>query len=419
MMSHGYDPESAGRAIKAPLFLASTFSFAKAEDGKAYFELAYGLREKEAEEEMGMIYSRIDNPNLSILESRLCLWDQADDCAVFESGMAAISTVLLEFLSPGDLLLYSSPTYGGTDHFITHFLRKIGVEVLGFRSGDTKEDIIRMVEATGKAHRLSFIYLETPANPTSGLFDIGMCREIADYFSTDEQRVNVAVDNTYMGPIWSHPLQLGADLVLYSATKYIGGHSDLLAGAVLGATPLMQRVKTLRTFLGSMASPHTSWLLLRSLETLRIRMEQQARNATAIAGFLNDHPAVGKVLYLGNLQPGTRDHDIYRRQYTSAGAMIAFEVIGGEQAAFQFMNSLQLVTIAVSLGGTESLIQHPDTMTHAGVCPELKEELGINESLVRLSVGVENSLDLIRDIEAALAGIRVEQPETGVVLEEV
>lgn len=410
MMSHGYDPASAQRAIKAPMFLASTFSFAKAEDGKAYFELAYGLREKEAEEEMGMIYSRIDNPNLSILESRLCLWDQAEDCAVFESGMAGISTVLLEFLSPGDVLLYSSPTYGGTSHFITHFLRKIGVECLGFRSGDTKEEIIRMVEATGKADRLSFIFLETPANPTCGLFDIEMCREIADHFGTEEQRVNIAVDNTYMGPLWSHPLQLGADLVLYSATKYIGGHSDLLAGAVLGSAPLMKRVKTLRTFLGSMASPHTSWLLLRSLETLKIRMEQQARNAAAVAEFLNEHPAVGKVLYLGNLQPGTRDYDIYCRQYTSPGAMIAFEVIGGEQAAFQFMNTLKLIKIAVSLGGTESLIEHPDTMTHAGVCPELKEELGITESLVRLSVGVENSLDLVQDIEVALAEVPVAKP---------
>lgn len=416
MMSHAYDPASAGRAIKAPMYLASTFSFAKAEEGKAYFELAYGLREKEEREEMGMIYSRIDNPNLSVLESRLCLWDQAEDCAVFQSGMAAISTVLLEFLSPGDLLLYSSPTYGGTDHFITHFLRKIGVECLGFRSSDTKEDIIRMVEASGKAHRLSFIYLETPANPTSGLFDIEMCREIADYFGTEEQNVNIAVDNTYMGPLWSHPLQLGADLVLYSATKYIGGHSDLLAGAVLGNAEMMKRVKTLRTFLGSMASPHTSWLLLRSLETLKIRMEQQARNAAAVAEFLNDHPAVGKVLYLGNLQPGTRDYDIYRRQYTSPGAMIAFEVVGGEKAAFQFMNNLKLIKIAVSLGGTESLIEHPDTMTHAGVDPELKEELGINESLVRLSVGVENSLDLMQDIETALGEITVTQSEPSLVL---
>lgn len=416
MMSQGYDPNAAGRAIKAPMFLSSTFSFATAEEGKAYFELAYGLREQEEGEELGMIYSRIDNPNLSILESRLCLWDQAEDCAVFESGMAAISTVLLEFLSPGDLLLYSAPTYGGTDHFITHFLAKIGVECLGFRAEDSKEDIIRMVEGTGKAHRLSFIYLETPANPTGSLFDIEMCREIGDYFSTDEHPVTLAVDNTYMGPLWSQPLQLGADLVLYSATKYIGGHSDLIAGAVLGSAPLMKRVKTLRTFLGSMASPHTSWLLLRSLETLKLRMEQQARNAAAVAEFLNDHPAVGKVLYLGNLQPGTRYYDIYRRQYTSPGAMIAFEVAGGEQAAFQFMNSLNLITIAVSLGGTESLIEHPDTMTHAGVCPQLKQELGINGSLVRLSVGVENSLDLIKDIEGALAEIPVNRSVRELVL---
>ncbi len=410
MMSHGYSPQSAQGAIKAPLYLASTFSFTKAEEGKAYFELAYGLREPEAREEMGMIYSRIDNPNLSILESRLCLWDQAEAAAVFESGMAAISTVLLELLTPGDLLLFSSPTYGGTDHFINHFLRKIGVEAISFYPGQTREEVIGMVEASGKSDRLRLVYVETPANPTSGLFDLEMCREIADHFTTAEHPVRVAVDNTYMGPLWSQPLTFGADLVIYSATKYLGGHSDLIAGAVLGSAALIKRVKTLRTFLGSMASPHTCWLLLRSLETLKIRMEQQARNAASIAAFLQSHPAVSKVFYLGNLEPGTRAYDIFQRQYSSGGAMISFAVRGGEAAAFAFMNRLELIKIAVSLGSTESLIQHPDTMTHAGVCPEVKEALGINGSLVRLSVGVENSLDLIRDMERALAGISTAQP---------
>ena len=259
--------------------------FKTAEEGKAFFEVAYGLREKQPNEELGLIYSRINNPNLEILENRLCLWDEAEDCAVFESGMSAISTVLLEFLKPGDLLVYGNPLYGGTDHFIEHFLSKIGVHTAGFSPGATEEEIIMVIEQTGMAHKLKMIYLETPANPTNDLIDIDTCGKIAKNYSKADEQVLVAVDNTYMGPLWQHPLKHGADLVLYSATKYIGGHSDLIAGAVLGNKELMIQVKTLRTFLGNMVSPHTGWLLLRSLETLKVRMEQQTKNAQEIATF--------------------------------------------------------------------------------------------------------------------------------------
>lgn len=406
MMTHGYKPELSEGAVKPPIFQTSTFVFKTAEEGKAFFEIAYGLREQSEGEELGLIYSRINNPNLEILENRLCLWDKADDCAVFESGMSAISTVLLEFVKPGDLLLFSSPTYGGTDHFIHHFLKEIGVDSVGFTADMTMEEIIELVEATGKADKLSMVYLETPANPTGDLIDIEACRKVADHFATDK-RIPVAVDNTYMGPLWSHPLEHGADLVLYSATKYIGGHSDLIAGAVLGNKEMMTRVRVLRTFLGNMASPHTCWLLLRSLETLKVRMEQQMRNAEQLALFLENHPAVAKVYYPGNLEPGTREHDIYKRQYKSAGAMLSFDIVGGEAEAFQFLNGLKLIKLAVSLGSTESLVQHPDTMTHAGVSPEEKLKLGITSSLIRLSVGVENYQDLMWDIEQALKKVSV------------
>lgn len=403
MMSHGYKPELSEGAIKPPIFQTSTFVFKTAEEGKAFFEVAYGLREKGQDEELGLIYSRINNPNLQILEERLCLWDRAEQCAVFESGMSAISTTMLEFLKPGDLLLYSLPTYGGTEHFIKHFLQAIGVESVGFRPGQTKEELMAMVKASGKADKLSLIYIETPANPTNELIDIGMCKEVADYFSTKEKTVYVATDNTYMGPLWSHPLQLGADLVIYSATKYIGGHSDLIAGAVLGNNELMKRVKTLRTFLGNMASPHTCWLLLRSLETLKVRMEQQAKNAREVANFLVGHPKIQRVHYLGCIPENTKAYDLYKKQYSSAGAMIAFEVKGKEREAFHFLNRLKLIKLAVSLGSTESLAQHPATMTHTGLPPELKAKIGITESLVRLSIGVENHEDLIADIDNALS----------------
>ena len=402
MMSYGYKPELSEGAVKPPIFQTSTFAFKTAEEGKAFFEIAYGLREKTDNEELGLIYSRINNPNLEILEDRLCLWDKADTCAVFESGMSAISTVLLEFLKPGDLLLYSLPTYGGTDHFITHFLKDIGVTSIGFRPDQSKEEIIELVESSNMSNKLSLIYIETPANPTNELIDIQMCREVVDHFQRNDKRIYLATDNTYMGPLWSSPLQHGSDLVIYSATKYIGGHSDLIAGAVLGNAEVMRRVKVLRTFLGNMASPHTCWLLLRSLETLKVRMEQQARNAQEIARFLQSHPKVSKVHYLGCLDENTRSYEIYRRQYSSPGAMIAFEIEGSESDAFCFLNNLSLIKLAVSLGSTESLVQHPATMTHIGLCPELKKKIGITEGLVRLSVGVEHYEDLISDIKEAL-----------------
>jgi methionine-gamma-lyase len=402
MMTHGYRPEWSEGAVKTPLFLTSTFIFKTAEEGKSFFELAYGLREKQQEEKLGLIYSRINNPNLEILENRLCLWDKAEDCAVFESGMSAISTTLLEFLNPGDLLLFSSPTYGGTDHFINHFLKKIGVESIGFYPHQTKEEIIQLIENTGNAKRLSHIYIETPANPTNDLVDIKMCKEIAKHFSSSTNEIIISVDNTYMGPLWSKPLQHGADIVIYSATKYIGGHSDVIAGAVLGNVELIKRVKTLRTFLGNMASPHTCWLLLRSLETLKIRMEQQAKNAMEVAQFLVTHPLIEKVLFLGNLDKSSKSYQVFKEQYTSSGAMISFYIKGGEKEAFQFLNHLKLIKLAVSLGSTESLVQHPASMTHSGICSDLKKKIGIKDSLIRLSVGVENSKDLIWDIDQAL-----------------
>ncbi len=407
MMSYGYKPELSEGAIKCPIFLTSTFVFKSAEEGKAYFELAYGKREKLPGEEMGLIYSRINNPDLEILENRLRLWDGADDCAVFESGMSAISTVLLEFLKPGDLLLYSSPTYGGTDHFINHFLPKIGVHTVGFTSEMDAQEITDAIKATGHADRLQHVHLETPANPTNSLIDIEMVRSVVDQFSRADEPVTVAVDNTYMGPLWQHPLKHGADLVMYSATKYIGGHSDLIAGAVLGNADLMLRVKTLRTFLGNMASPHTGWMLLRSLETLKIRMEAMQANAQKVAAFLNDHPKVASIKYLGLIEEGTRNYDIYKRQCAGPGAMVSFLIKGGEPEAFKFLNSLQLVKLAVSLGGTESLAEHPKSMTHAGVDDEHLEHIGVTDALVRLSIGVEHHEDLIWDISQALDAVTI------------
>lgn len=403
MMSYGYHPELSEGAIKCPIFQTSTFVFKTAEDGKAFFSAAYGLRKKEENEELGLIYSRINNPNLEILENRLTLWDKAEDCAVFESGMAAISTVLLEFLKPNDVLLISSPLYGGSDHFIKKILIKFGIQSLTFKVGQTTEEIIELVKVAGYGDRLAMVYIETPANPTNDLIDIEGAKAVAKHFSTGEKEVYLAVDNTYMGPVWQHPIKHGADLVLYSATKYIGGHSDVIAGACLGSKGLMARVKGMRTFMGNMASPNTSWLLMRSLETLKIRMDMQAINANKVADFLNHHPLIEKVYFIGNLTAADgAQFDIKNKQCLSNGAMISFDIKGGENEAFKFLNALNLIKLAVSLGGTESLAEHPATMTHADVDHELKQELSITEKMVRLSIGVENYEDLISDIEQAL-----------------
>lgn len=409
MMSHGYRPEWSEGAVKCPIFQTSTFVFNTAEQGKGFFEVAYGLREKEALEQTGLIYSRLNNPDMQILEERLSLWDDAEECAVFESGMAAIATVLFEFLQPGDLLLYSNPLYGGTDHFVHYLLPKFGIEVLGFHPKAQATELEKILRESGKADRLAMIYLETPANPTNDLVDISMCRALADRFGMPGRRTLVAVDNTYLGPLWQHPLKHGADLVLYSATKYIGGHSDVIAGACLGNSALLRRVKTLRTFLGNMIAPYTGWLLLRSLETLKLRMEKQAENAKIVAQRLQNHSKIHKVHYLGLLTPNDGEaYQTFKKQCNSPGAMVSFELHGGEAEAFTFLNHLKLVKLAVSLGSTESLAQHPASMTHAGVAPLDKKAFGISDSLVRLSVGVEFVEDLWWDLEQALNQVQSE-----------
>ena len=405
MMGYGYKPSLSEGAIKPPIFQSSTFVFRSAEEGKAFFEVAYGLREPRPGEQPGLIYSRLNNPDLEILEDRLCLWDGAERCAVFESGMAAITTTLLELLSPGDVLLHSEPVYGGTDHFINKVLPRFGIKPVGFTADATREELESIIEHSVRPGRLGMIYIETPANPTNALIDIAMCAELARIHSTDERRAVVAVDNTFLGPVFQHPLKHGADIVLYSATKFIGGHSDLIAGAALGSKELMQRILAMRTFLGTMAGPWTGWLLLRSLETLKMRMTAQMKNARYVADFLADHPRVERVYYLGRLAESDPQFALYRRQCLSPGSMISFEIVGGEEQAFRFLNALRLVKLAVSLGGTESLAEHPASMTHADVPTEVKTRLGVTQGLVRLSVGVEHPEDLIADLRQALERI--------------
>jgi methionine-gamma-lyase len=401
MMGYGYNPAWSEGAVKSPIFQTSTFVFETAEEGKAFFEVATGKRPPAPGEKVGLIYSRLNNPDLEIVEDRLCLWDGSESAVLFKSGMAAISTALLTFLRPGDVLLHSEPLYGGTDHLVNEVFPEFGVESIGFFPDETREELERRVTSSGK--RLGMILIETPANPTNALFDIEECAAVAHAASTSEHPVPLAVDNTFLGPLFQKPLDHGADLVIYSATKYLGGHSDLIAGAVLGAEHLISPIRAMRTHLGSHSGPWTGWLLMRSLETLSLRMHREAENAARIAEFLRSHPKVLHVNYLGFLEADDPQRTIYDKQCLGAGAMISFEVEGGEAGAFRFLNALRLMHLAVSLGSNESLAEHPGTMTHANVPDVDKKRYGITDGLVRISVGVENAQDLILDLEQALA----------------
>jgi methionine-gamma-lyase len=404
MMTYGYKPELSEGALKVPIFQTSTFVFRTAEEGKAFFEIAYGLRQRGETESAGLIYSRINNPDLEILEERLALWDGAESCAVFNTGMAAIATTLMAYVRPGDVVLYSTPLYGGTDHLLKHVLPGFGVTPVPFRASASASaaDLARIVQESRAAGRLSVIIVETPANPTNALVDLAACGEFARRAGNGGVRPLVLVDNTFLGPLWQRPLQHGADIVLYSATKYIGGHSDVLAGAALGSKAVMDPVRALRTFFGTLADPWTGWLLMRSLETLKLRMTSAMKNARYVADFLAGHQKIEKVYYLGHLKEGDPQYDVFRRQCSAPGAMVSFEIRGGEAEAFRFLNALKLIKLAVSLGGTESLAEHPYSMTHADVTPDAKRAAGITDRMIRLSVGIEHPDDTIADLKQAL-----------------
>ena len=402
MMGYAYDPHLSEGSAKVPLFQTSTFVFKNAEEGKAHFHIAYGLRKKGENESMSLAYSRINNPNLEIAEDRLKLWDKADGCALFQSGMAAITTTILELTRPNTLILHSSPLYGGTDHFIEHVLPKYNIKSMYFDSFNTLDSIIEEKEKKYPGMDVSLVYIESPANPTNSLVDIKKSKDLANHYTTTNNKTYVAIDNTFMGPVFSQPMDFGVDVVLYSATKYIGGHSDLVAGAACGTDEVIGRLKTMRVFMGNMASPFTCWLILRSLETLKIRMEKSAENANKIAEMLDKHPKVSKVHFLGLIDKESAEYKVYKQQYSSNGGMISFDIKGGEKEAFKFLDSLKLVKLAVSLGGTESLACHPFSMTHADVSLETKNMIGMKESLVRLSIGIEDSDDLINDIKSSL-----------------
>ncbi|QGN55464.1 cystathionine gamma-synthase family protein [Novosphingobium sp. Gsoil 351] len=405
MMGYGYDPALSEGAIKPPLFQTSTFLFSSAEEGKAFFEIAYGLREKREGEELGLIYSRINNPNLEVLEDRLAVLDRAEASASFASGMAAISTALWAFNRPGDVILYSEPVYGGTEYLLKHILPQFGIRTVGFAAEGGCEAMHAVAREAAALGPVTSIYIETPANPTGGLVDIAEARKLSESLAKGDKRPPVLVDNTMLGPLCQFPLDLGADLSIMSLTKYVGGHSDVIGGSVSASGEWLAPVKVMRTILGTMPDPHTCWLIMRSLETLHLRMRECVSNARRVAAFLAEHPMVASVWYLEHLPADHPDRAVYEKQCLSAGSTFAFEVVGGEAEAFRVLNALQHIKLAVSLGGTETLASHPSSMTHSDFASEDKRRLSISDALIRVAVGVEDADDLIADLAQALAGL--------------
>jgi methionine-gamma-lyase len=402
MMGYGFDPLLSEGALKPPIFLTSTFVFENAAAGKRHFEAVTGLRPGGAE---GLVYSRFNGPNQEILENRLAIWEGAESALTFSSGMSAIATALFAFARPGDCIVHSSPLYAATETLLRKLLEQFGVSVIDFSAGagpDEIENVFRRAKAQG---RVPLIYLESPANPTNVLVDIEATARMRDKVFLEPEKPLIAVDNTFLGPLWQLPLQHGADLSIYSLTKYVGGHSDLVAGAVCGDAAVLARIRTLRNVIGTITDPHSAWMLLRSMETLELRMSRAGENAAKICAYLKDHPKVEKVGYLGFLPENSHQSDIYKRHCLGAGSTFSVYLKGGEREAFAFLDKLKIAKLAVSLGGTETLASCPAAMTHISVPQQRKLDLGITDNLVRISIGIEDAGDLIADFEQALAAV--------------
>jgi methionine-gamma-lyase len=402
MMGYGFDPALSEGSLKPPVFLTSTFVFDNAAAGKRFFEGVTGKRPGGAE---GLIYSRFNGPNQEILEDRLAIWEEADDALAFSSGMAAIATLFLTFVQPGDVVVHSGPLYAATETLIAKILGRFGVTYVDFPAGATRGEIDEVITRAKGMGRLSLIYLESPANPTNALVDVEAVAAARDAAFAGGDKPPIAIDNTFLGPLWARPLKQGADLTIYSLTKYAGGHSDLVAGGLVGRQALIDQVRMMRNTIGTICDPNTAWMLLRSLETLELRMERAGESAARVCAYLRDHPKVESVVYLGFLEEGSRQADIYNRHCTGAGSTFSLYLNGGEKEAFALLDALVIANLAVSLGGTETLASAPAAMTHLSVPDERKQALGITDNLVRISIGVEDADDLIADFENALRAV--------------
>jgi methionine-gamma-lyase len=394
----GFDPARSEGAAKVPLFTTSTFVAENAEDLAHSFDQAYGVHGVSPCNPSKLVYGRLAHPNGEIAEGRLSYFEGAEEAALFSSGMGSIKAVCDTFLRPGAQVLVSSPVYGGSDFLFKKFLPGWGVESTDFSVTSRPDEVAKIAASLDK---LALVFVETPANPTLELADLpGIVRVIR---STHPEAI-ICVDNTLLGPIFQKVIPLGVDLSLFSATKSIGGHSDLIAGLVMGKSSLVHQLKGTRTIGGAIISPHSASLLTRSIETLKVRVEAAEAKAKKVYSFLDRHEKVRQVLYpgFGNNQEQLRR---FEEQCTGHGSLMSFRIDGGQDAAYKLLNALKVVKLAVSLGSTESLAEHPRTHTHADVSLEDQDKFGITEDLVRLSVGLEDADDVINDLDQALSAM--------------
>ena len=412
MMGYGFDPALSEGSLKPPIFLTSTFVFQNAAEGKRFFEGITGKSDGSGKA-AGLVYSRFNGPNQEILEDRLAVWEDAEAALSFSSGMTAISTLVLALASQNDVIIHSGPLYAATESVIDKIMARFGVGYVDFPAGASREELDEVMAkakamAAEKGGKVAMIYLESPANPTNALVDVEAvhaARAAAFAKEAGGELPPIAIDNTFLGPVWAKPLAQGADVSVYSLTKYVGGHSDLVAGALVGSKAVLDKVRLIRNPMGGICDPNTAWMLLRSLETLELRMTRAGESAEKICAFLRDHPKVESVGYLGFLEEGSRQADIYKRHCTGAGSTFSLYLKGGEREAFAFLDGLKIANLAVSLGGTETLASAPAAMTHLSVPDERKAALGITDNLVRISIGVEDPDDLIADFANALQAV--------------
>lgn len=376
----GYDPKEMMGSLNAPLFQTASFVFDTAEQGERRF----------LGEEEGYIYSRLGNPTVETLEKKMAVLENGEAGMAFSSGMAAISAVLIAMTKANDHILCSSGLYGSTFSLLQLLEEKYHI-THQFSDMRTKEDIRKQIK-----EQTALIYVETPGNPTMRLIDLQMVAEVAKEFN-----IPVVVDNTFSSPYLQRPLDLGCDVVVHSATKYIGGHGDVIAGLVVGKEDFIQSLKsTIQKNIGSVLAPFHAWLLLRGLKTLPVRLDRHAENAEYIYKKLKQHPKVAHVYYPND--PSHPDYEICKKQMKSGGGMISLEIHGTKEDAQKMFNHLSIIRLAVSLGDTETLIQHPATMTHAAVPKPAREKMGITDQMIRLSVGLESASDIWEDLKQAL-----------------
>jgi cystathionine beta-lyase/cystathionine gamma-synthase len=396
VLTRGFDPRLSVGSARPAVFRSSTYVFESPEAAEHAFAIVHGREHAAPHERADLIYARISHPNAQILEDQLVpLEPHAQDALVFNSGMAAIMTAFFTFARPRSSIVYTMPLYGGTTALIHEFLDPFSVRGIPVTAGDTQA----LAAAIREAADPCIVFIETPANPTLIMTDI---RAAADAAKRHPSKPLVMVDNTFLGPVFQHPLKLGADLVLYSATKYLSGFSDLVAGAVLSHDlALIEQMRGRRTMFGNILQPDECWMLDGRLPTVALRMNRQSKNAQRIAEKLAGHPAIARVIY-PTLFTDAEQLRIYRAQCDYPGGLFSLDLRGGKEAAFTFLREIRIARNAVSLGGVETLACHPKTTTHSGDSAEELDRAGVTDGLVRISVGIEDWRDLLTDFQQAL-----------------